>query len=87
MTHAEEIAKRFHDDGSRYLDDEGIPLFEACEWAGAKQIGGDQCTRLQFQDGSAIVACDGGWDLAYRSCDCWQGGGHDEECPNSDADE
>jgi hypothetical protein len=88
-TTAEQIAARFHDDGQRWKDDQGIDLDTACAEAGGKRdsTGERMVYRWTFADGSVITAAGGGWDLGYPDCYCWQGAGHTEDCAGEHAEE
>ena len=83
MTTAEQIAKRFGDNGLSFTDSSGVTLDDAChEIACRVRHPVDHGTRRYlFSDGSAItIAHDAAWDLGYTDCWCWQGQGHDEDC-------
>lgn len=80
-TVAEQIAGLFGDDGQRWEDAGGRTLEDACEChphhVASEYHEQRELTRYRFDDGSAITAAPGGWDLGYENCFCWQGAGHD----------
>ena len=79
-TTAEQIAEQFHNDGQRWNTDDGIPLSHICEAEYPTTDRRADSTRYTFADGSVILATDGGWDLGYAGCWCWEGEGHTEAC-------
>lgn len=81
-TIAERISRRF-DDGQRWRDANGTSLEDACTEANGRldRSDEDDKDRYTFPDGSVLTLCDGGWDLGYPDCFCWQGGGHGDDCP------
>ncbi len=86
MSVADEIAARFHNDGTVWEDDSGAGLGFVCAMASVSQIAGvdPDHHRYVFEDMSAITICGAAWDLGYPDCMCWQGVGHSgTECPLS----
>ena len=87
MTTAEKIAAALDDDGLNFVLPGGRSLDAAARAEGARitrQLNG---LRYDFPDGSGIVACGGGWDLAIPGsgpeCYCWLGadqGRHHADC-------
>lgn len=90
-TIAEKISERMGNDGSQFtvkvrggwraLGDECRRALGRRENRGGRHYG--EC-RWTFPDGSAIIECEGGWDIgianAPEDCWCWDGAGHSEEC-------
>lgn len=76
-TTATVAASLMGDDGQNYESDEGESLDGICERLGATaEHGGSdgQQTRHLFDDGSAIVDCDGqGWDIEGDTPWSWEG--------------
>lgn len=86
MTHAEQIAERYHNDGQCWTVD-GIRLEDALREAGARPVGdGADTTRWTLPDGSVITTAGGGWDFGYHDCFCWRGAGHAEGCQSACAE-
>ena len=80
MTRAEQIANRFPAfSHTRPGSDETIG--EACEAAGARTdlyAGTGPQVRYVFEDGSAIIDADAGWQVRHPRCKCgWCGTGDD----------
>lgn len=64
MTKAEEIARRFGNDGQNFTDTSGTPLSEVLESQAQHQETNDTgATRYVFADGSAIVTSGDAWDI------------------------
>ena len=83
MTQAEEMAKRFHDDGTCWFDDTGTSMDEACQaehFSRVERAAGE--VQWRCWDNSAIIAMGGAWDIKHPDCTCgwcWAG-----ECPHCD---
>ena len=85
QTTAQVVADIFENDGSKFKRG-GISLDETCSSrGGSRSYAEGDLYAWDFRDGSRITVCGGAWDLGYADCYCWQGGGHVEDCENSDA--
>ncbi|SFD86296.1 hypothetical protein SAMN05660831_02484 [Thiohalospira halophila DSM 15071] len=78
MTTAEHVVTAFGNDGQRWTHPvSGDTLAEFAEAQGARverqEEGLDEATRFAFQDGSAIVAKGGGWDIEGAEPYSWEG--------------
>jgi len=77
-TTAAQIAARYNDDGATWRDSNDLPIWEACEAAGAKARRlSDGSAVYTFADESAIVVLDSSWDIAEMDGDgsCWRSTG------------
>lgn len=76
------ISARYHDDGQRWHDADGVYMEDALRVAGARHERSDEhdSDRWTLPDGSIITIAGGGWDYGYAECWCWQDGGHTDEC-------
>lgn len=78
MTKAEEISRRFDDDGQKFEDASGIEIDGACYASCGHPTRSGDWARYEFGDGSAIITSVYGWDLGYSApatCYCWAGNG------------
>ncbi len=90
LTSAQRVSALLHDDGQTWEADDGRGLDRLARDFGAwhrqrSQGAGIDCDIYTFDDGSRIIACEGGWDLGFTDCDClcWVGAGHADDCPES----
>jgi len=89
QTIAQQISRLFGDDGQRFEADDGRDIGDVCEEKSARtdreRRGYAGCaTRYEFEDGSAIVTRDGGWDIGIphcAACYCWEGADHGRHVP------
>jgi hypothetical protein len=65
----------------------GQHIEEACRERTLGIHGGEtwqgETVRFHFTDNSAITIAEGGWDIGYPNCFCWEGVGHNNDCPYS----
>lgn len=83
MTKAQEISKRYSDDGQIWRDANEVYLETACREADASEAEHNTGRRFTFSDGSVITTSGGGWDFGYAECFCWAGVGHTDDCEAS----
>lgn len=82
LTVAEQVAERFHNDGSRFIV-AGLRLHDVATGnfgAKVERTETRESTRYTFPDGSVITVHPGGWDLGFPGCWCWQSTGHLDDC-------
>jgi fructose-1,6-bisphosphatase/inositol monophosphatase family enzyme len=73
MTIAENISRKFHDDGEIWVV-EGQCFQDACEEADAHiEQSANNRYRYVFPDGSVLVESDGGWDYEGDRPFSWRG--------------
>lgn len=86
MTTAQKISSQLQDDGSTWQTDDGVSLTDLCVAAGGKKDREEEqgLTRYTFPDGSALTLGEGGWDVGYPDCWCWQAVGH-KDCDEPEA--
>jgi len=88
MSTAEQVSAIFGDNGQCWATPAGRTLDDVAQNADARIERHDGAVRYRFPDGSALIACEGGWDLGIpgASCWCWVGAGHQEGCPEAESD-
>ena len=80
MTIAQQIAAKFNNDSFYAETEQGEKLEDMCYRLAANVTRRHGDASYDFQDGSTITIVNGMWDVGYRHCWCWVGGGHDESC-------
>ena len=83
-TTAELVGEQLGDDGETFVTIMGVRLLDPERCYGGETVHwrGDS-HRHTYKDGSVITVAGDYWDYGFPGCFCWQGAGHNEDCPQT----